>query len=177
MGQLFQSILREPYSHTLRAALISREGTDAILRLIFHVPEPPIVPGTPQTVVTTAPNGAATAQQVQELHYQGVRLVRTLSKFHPDWLASDRSIIQALLCLWVHDIQMSRLQAGNPDSVRNFTFLKLAVKTVIQYCRMVPSDVKPVFDMLAAFTHESFCDFSFLKDFYSSMDNYVLAKP
>ena len=122
MTQLFQSMLREDYCEPLRMALVAPEGTRSILMEMLNVPEPPLQAGVNEAEVA----------RVSELHYQGVRLVRTLSKFHKSWLASNPGIVRALLQLWAFELRMRRLKADSPESVKNFKYLKLIVKTVME---------------------------------------------
>ena len=89
---------------------------------MLNVPEPPLQAGVNEAEVA----------RVSELHYQGVRLVRTLSKFHKSWLASNPGIVRALLQLWAFELRMRRLKADSPESVKNFKYLKLIVKTVME---------------------------------------------
>ncbi|OQR95529.1 phosphatidylinositol kinase (PIK-L3) [Thraustotheca clavata] len=121
---------------------------------------PASAPATPSPY-TTKPQ-----QEALELHYQGLRLVRTLSKMVPNWLAMNNGMIEQLRKLWRSPSRVQRLLSQDRLQIRYHLESKLLVKCLIQYCRANPEDVQVLLDMLTVFLHRTSFDFSFLRAFY-----------
>ncbi|TMW68827.1 hypothetical protein Poli38472_006295 [Pythium oligandrum] len=101
-----------------------------------------------------------------ELQYQGIRLVRSVSKLHPTWLATQPVLIDALRKLWRSPARVARLKAQERLPIRYHAETKLLVKILVAYCRVKPDDVQVLLDLLSAFLHRTAYDFSFLQQFY-----------
>ncbi|DBA02933.1 TPA: hypothetical protein N0F65_005960 [Lagenidium giganteum] len=123
----------------------------------------PSVPSTP-----SASEGPTSKPQLEalELHYQGLRLVRTVSKIHPAWLASQAVIVDCIRKLWRSPARVQRLSAQDRLPIKYHTESKLMVKCLINYSRVKPEDVQVLLDMLSVFLHRMPFDFTFLQDFY-----------
>lgn len=147
-GPLFQAILRMPAAAPLRAALVTPQGTQAIIKTTFSKHDD----GVPSDTVAL-------------LQYRGVQMVSTLARYNIDWLAQNRVVVDCLLVLWRSQPRRERLESDGPNSLRNFQELTMLVKTIMAFCRAVPGDVQPLFALLSAFTMRSSVDFSFLQDF------------
>lgn len=117
---------------------------------------------------STSPSGFASKaqQEALELHYQGLRLVRSISKLHPTWLASQSVIIDCLRKLWRSPARVQRLVAQDRLPIKFHLESKLMIKCLITYCRAKPDDVQVLLDMVSVFLHRTSFDFSFLQDFY-----------
>ncbi|RHY58145.1 hypothetical protein DYB30_004780, partial [Aphanomyces astaci] len=106
-------------------------------------------------------------QEALELHFQGIRVVRSLSKLEPTWLAtSTNGMIDVIRKLWRSPSRVQRLLAQDRLPIRYHLESKLLVKCLIQYCRANPDDVQVLLDMLTVFLHHTSFDFSFLRAFY-----------
>ncbi|KAH9107563.1 hypothetical protein LEN26_014254, partial [Aphanomyces euteiches] len=106
-------------------------------------------------------------QEALELHFQGIRLVRTLCKLEPAWLANtSNGMIECIRKLWRSPSRVQRLFAQDRLPIRYHLESKLLVKCLIQYCRSNPEDVQVLLDMLTVFLHHSSFDFCFLRAFY-----------
>ncbi|KUF75766.1 Phosphatidylinositol kinase (PIK-L3) [Phytophthora nicotianae] len=105
-------------------------------------------------------------QEALELHYQGLRLVRSISKLHPTWLASQTVIIDALRKLWRSSARVQRLVAQDRLPIKFHLESKLLIKCMITYSRAKPEDVQVLLDMVSVFLHRTPFDFSFLQTFY-----------
>ena len=104
-----------------------------------------------------------------ELHFQGLKLVRLLSKLDPDWLKRQPMIVEFLRKLWKNSSRLQRLVSEDKLKLRYREESKLMVKCLIVYCRVNPGDVHVLFELLTVFLQRSLIDFSFLKRFYTSV--------
>ncbi|ETW06733.1 hypothetical protein H310_02900 [Aphanomyces invadans] len=106
-------------------------------------------------------------QEALELHFQGIRLVRSLSKLEPKWLAnSSNGMIDCIRKLWRSPSRVQRLLTQDRLPIRYHLESKLLIKCLIQYCRANPEDVQVLLEMLTVFMHHTSFDFSFLRAFY-----------
>ncbi|KAK1948059.1 Transcription-associated protein 1 [Phytophthora citrophthora] len=112
------------------------------------------------------PFASKAQQEALELHYQGLRLVRSISKLHPTWLASQTVIIDCLRKLWRSSARVQRLVAHDRLPIKFHLESKLLVKCMITYSRAKPEDVQVLLDMVSVFLHRTPFDFSFLQTFY-----------
>lgn len=118
------------------------------------------------STTTVGPFASKTQQEALELHYQGLRLIRSVSKLHPAWLASQTVVIDCLRKLWRSSARVQRLMAQDRLPIKYHLESKLLIKCLITYCRAKPDDVQVLLDMLTVFLHRSSFDFSFLQQFY-----------
>ncbi|KAF0701086.1 Aste57867_8383 [Aphanomyces stellatus] len=123
---------------------------------------------TPTAATTAASNLSTKPQQeALELHFQGIRLVRTLSKLEPMWLANTgNGMIDCIRKLWRSPSRVQRLFAQDRLPIRYHLESKLLIKCLIQYCRANPEDVQVLLDMLTVFLQHTSFDFCFLRAFY-----------
>lgn len=105
-------------------------------------------------------------QDALELHYQGLRLLRTLSKLQPEWLTSQSVIIEWLRKIWRSPARVQRLLAHDRLPIKYHFESKLLIKTLIAYCHVKPEDVQVLLDMVSVFLHRVPFDFGFLQHFY-----------
>lgn len=105
-------------------------------------------------------------QEALELQYQGLRLVRSISKLHPSWLASQAVVIDSLRKLWRSPARVQRLVAQDRLPIKFHLESKLLIKCMITYCRAKPDDVQVLLDMVSVFLQRTSFDFSFLQAFY-----------
>lgn len=101
-----------------------------------------------------------------ELHHQGLRIIRTISKLHRKWLAFQPVLIDCLRKLWRAPARQQRVQSLGNLPIRYHSETKLLVKCFILYCRSKPEDAQALFDILSVFLHQSALDFSFVKRFF-----------
>ncbi|KAL4095775.1 hypothetical protein PRIC1_009146 [Phytophthora ramorum] len=118
------------------------------------------------TAASGGPFVSKVQQEALELHYQGLRLVRSITKLHPEWLASQTVIIDCLRKLWRSSARVQRLVAHDRLPIKFHLESKLLVKCLITYCRAKPDDVQVLLDMVSVFLHRTPFDFSFLQVFY-----------
>ncbi|GMF35265.1 unnamed protein product [Phytophthora fragariaefolia] len=118
------------------------------------------------TAVSGGPFASKAQQEALELHYQGLRLVRSISKLHPTWLASQAVIIDCLRKLWRSTARVQRLVAHDRLPIKFHLESKLLIKCMITYSRAKPEDVQLLLDMVSVFLHRTPFDFSFLQTFY-----------
>ncbi|OQR96405.1 phosphatidylinositol kinase (PIK-L3) [Achlya hypogyna] len=114
----------------------------------------------------SGPYATKAQQEALELHYQGLRLVRTLCKLEPAWLGLGNGMIECLRRLWRSPARVQRLHAQDRLPIRFHMESKLLVKCLMQYSRAKPEDVQVLLDMLPVFLHRTAFDFSFLRAFY-----------
>ncbi|GLD94890.1 hypothetical protein PINS_up003515 [Pythium insidiosum] len=110
-----------------------------------------------------------------ELLHQGLRLVRTVSKLHPAWLATQPVLVETLRQHWRSPARVQRLLlgastddagAGQRLPLRFLLETKLLAMTLVSYCRVRPDDVAVLLELVAAFAHRSPCwDLRKLLDF------------
>ncbi|ETL42257.1 hypothetical protein L916_06859 [Phytophthora nicotianae] len=122
--------------------------------------------GSNSAAVSGGPFASKAQQEALELHYQGLRLVRSISKLHPTWLASQTVIIDALRKLWRSSARVQRLVAQDRLPIKFHLESKLLIKCMITYSRTKPEDVQVLLDMVSVFLHRTPFDFSFLQTFY-----------
>nr|CCA20235.1 phosphatidylinositol kinase (PIKL3) putative [Albugo laibachii Nc14] len=107
-----------------------------------------------------------TQHDALELHHQGLRIIRTISKLHRKWLAFQPVLIDCLRKLWRAPARQQRVQNLGNLPIRYHSETKLLVKCFITYCRSKPEDTQALFDILSVFLHQSALDFSFVKRFF-----------
>lgn len=127
-GPLFLNALRDPMGDPLRAAVV--QATDQIIGSVFEATAPQVAPGSSQAAIKQA---AAAQLKIRELKYQGVRLVRVVSKYRTAWLESS-AIVPHLLALWRAEMtrQRSTRPGEAPPAARHFPELKALAKTLIE---------------------------------------------
>ncbi|KAF1795317.1 Glycosyltransferase, GlcNAc [Phytophthora cactorum] len=127
---------------------------------------PSLVLGSNSAAASGGPFASKAQQEALELHYQGLRLVRSISKLHPTWLASQTVIIDSLRKLWRSSARVQRLVAQDRLPIKFHLESKLLIKCMITYSRAKPEDVQVLLDMVSVFLHRTPFDFSFLQTFY-----------
>ncbi|KAI9907035.1 hypothetical protein PsorP6_003896 [Peronosclerospora sorghi] len=126
-----------------------------------------LVLGNTSSAVSGGPFALKSQQEALELHYQGLRLIRSISKLHPSWLASQTVIIECLRKLWRSPARIQRLLAHDRLPINFHLESKLLIKCFIMYSRLNPGDVQVLLDMVSVFfLHRTPFDFSFLQTFY-----------
>jgi hypothetical protein len=124
---------------------------------------------SPLGISLAGSNGPFTSkahQDALELHYQGLRLVRSLSKLNPEWLTSQTGIVEWLRKIWRSPARVQRLLAQDRLPIKYHFESKLLIKTLMAYCRVKPEDVQILLDMVSVFLHRVPLDFGFLQQFY-----------
>ncbi|KAI9995811.1 hypothetical protein PInf_012879 [Phytophthora infestans] len=122
--------------------------------------------GSNTAATSGGPFASKAQQEALELHYQGLRLVRSISKLHPTWLASQTVIVDALRKLWRSSARVQRLVAQDRLPIKFHLESKLLIKCMITYSRAKPEDAQVLLDMVSVFLHRTPFDFSFLQTFY-----------
>ncbi len=109
---------------------------------------------------------------LQEIVYQGIRMVRTLSRLAPQWLLGVPRVVRFLMGMWTSTEWRNRVHDDSPHTARNAHEFSLLLKILIQYCRTTlitngssttvattfltsPSAgqyIQPLFDLLLAFS-------------------------
>ncbi|UIZ26478.1 hypothetical protein KXD40_001859 [Peronospora effusa] len=125
-----------------------------------------MVLGSSSTAVIGGPFASKTQQEALELHYQGLRLIRSICKLHPSWLASQMLIIDCLRKLWRSPARVQRLMAHDRLPIKFHLESKWLIKCLIIYSRVKQDDVQVLLDMLSVFLHRTPFDFGFLQTFY-----------
>ncbi|KAI9913339.1 hypothetical protein PsorP6_005267 [Peronosclerospora sorghi] len=125
-----------------------------------------LVLGNTSSAVSRGPFALKSQQEAPELHYQGLRLIRSISKLHPSWLASQTVIINCLRKLWRSPARIQRLLAHDRLPIKFHLESKVLIKCFITYSRVNQGDVQVLLDMFSVFLHRTPFDFSFLQTFY-----------
>ncbi|KAJ0401448.1 hypothetical protein ATCC90586_009858 [Pythium insidiosum] len=134
---------------------------------------------TPTAAAAAASAGSAVSPRSQhealELLHQGLRLVRTISKLHPAWLAAQPVLMETLRQHWRSPARVQRLALGSSTDdagagqrlpLRFLLETKLLAMTLVSYCRVRPDDVAVLLELVGAFAHRSPCwDLRKLLDF------------
>jgi hypothetical protein len=79
---LFQCVLKDRETWTLRRALTSDAGVAKLTGLL------------------RGPYADVGSDITNELQYQTLRIIRTLSRFAPAWLSRNRALVEAMTALW-----------------------------------------------------------------------------
>ncbi|TDH64928.1 uncharacterized protein CCR75_008854 [Bremia lactucae] len=122
--------------------------------------------GSNSSPVSGGPFASRAQQEALELQYQGLRMVRSISKNHQSWLATQTVIIECLRKLWRSPARVQRLVAHDRLPIKFHLESKLVIKCMITYSRAKPDDVQVLLDMVSVFLHQTPIDFSFLQLFY-----------
>ncbi|OWZ21835.1 Phosphatidylinositol kinase [Phytophthora megakarya] len=125
-----------------------------------------LVLGNNSSSTSGGPFASKAQQEALELHYQGLRLLRSISKLHPAWLASQTVIIDCLRKLWRSSARVQRLVVHDRLPIKFHLESKLLIKCMITYSRAKPEDMQVLLDMVSVFLHRTPFDFSFLQTFY-----------
>ncbi|GMF16786.1 unnamed protein product [Phytophthora lilii] len=152
-----------------QATYVHRANAQAqakIARAQSHGLAPSLVLGSSSSATSGGPFASKTQQEALELHYQGLRLIRSISKLHPTWLASQSVVIDCLRKLWRSSARVQRLVAHDRLPIKFHLESKLLIKCLITYSRAKPEDVQVLLDMVSVFLHRTPFDFSFLQTFY-----------
>ncbi|KAF4320465.1 hypothetical protein BBI17_002543 [Phytophthora kernoviae] len=98
--------------------------------------------GSSSSLATSGgPFASKTQQEALELHYQGLRLIRSITR-------------------------VQRLVAHDRLPIKFHLESKLLIKCLVTYSRAKPDDVQVLLDMVSVFLHRTSFDFSFLQAFY-----------
>ncbi|KAG6977183.1 hypothetical protein JG688_00000598 [Phytophthora aleatoria] len=174
-SSLFQQLVKLPEAAPLHGVIIGDGGAESVVEATFNAALKINASGTGEVKGGVEVNSAAASggpfaskaqQEALELHYQGLRLVRSISKLHPTWLASQTVIIDSLRKLWRSSARVQRLVAQDRLPIKFHLESKLLIKCMITYSRAKPEDVQVLLDMVSVFLHRTPFDFSFLQTFY-----------
>ncbi|KAF9958937.1 hypothetical protein BGZ72_010618 [Mortierella alpina] len=100
------------------------------------------------------------------VQFHGLTITRTVSKFNPDFISTNRPVLDALLTMWRAPGRLERLQNEDTLSLARLRESQYLVEAFILYLNHNPDDVEVIFEMISIFTQETVIDFSFLKQFY-----------
>ena len=107
-------------------------------------------------------------ERAQELQYQGLRLVRLLSKTEPQLLLRNRAeVVKQVLCMWRDTTRRARLAADSQHFVRNAHEVRLMAKILIMYLRVEPDDIDVYLHLLSAMSLGMHVDMTFVRTFLS----------
>ncbi|KAK5808732.1 hypothetical protein F5H01DRAFT_281683, partial [Linnemannia elongata] len=106
----------------------------------------------------------ADADASVQLH--GLTITRAISKFNPDFIPTNRSVLDALLTMWRAPGRLERLQNEDTLSLAKLRESQYLVEAFVLYLGQNKDDVEVIFEMISIFTQETVIDFSFLKMFY-----------
>ncbi|RLN91504.1 hypothetical protein BBJ28_00006450 [Nothophytophthora sp. Chile5] len=179
-SSLFQQLIKLPEAAPLRAVIIGEGGAESVVEATFAVALKLNAAGVGdlkangevlddskmQAQIQLNAQKAAAQAEALELHYQGLRLVRSISKLHPTWLASQTVVIDCLRKLWRSSARVQRLIAHDRLPIKFHLESKLLIKCLITYSHAKPEDVQVLLDMVSVFLHRTPFDFSFLQTFY-----------
>ncbi|CAI5728702.1 unnamed protein product [Peronospora destructor] len=125
-----------------------------------------MVLGSSSTAVIGGPFASKAQQKALELHYQGLRLIRSICKLHSSWMASQMLMIDCLRKLWRSPARVQRLMTHDRLPIKFHFESKWLIKCLIIYSRVKQDDVQVLLDMLSVFLHRTPFDFGFLQKFY-----------
>ncbi|KAG6974225.1 hypothetical protein JG687_00000453 [Phytophthora cactorum] len=181
-SSLFQQLVKLPEAAPLHGVIIGDGGAESVVEATFNAALKINASGTGEVkgsvevssdakmhnsaAASGGPFASKAQQEALELHYQGLRLVRSISKLHPTWLASQTVIIDSLRKLWRSSARVQRLVAQDRLPIKFHLESKLLIKCMITYSRAKPEDVQVLLDMVSVFLHRTPFDFSFLQTFY-----------
>ncbi|KAI8099099.1 uncharacterized protein BX664DRAFT_310101 [Halteromyces radiatus] len=100
------------------------------------------------------------------LHYQGVLIVRQLVHFDATWLNGQRAVLDCLLQLWRSPTRFERMKKDDQQGVQVTRESLYIAKIFIVYLRNNKDDIDLVFDLVSLFVQESVMDLSFLRSFF-----------
>ncbi|CAI5712891.1 unnamed protein product [Hyaloperonospora brassicae] len=149
-----------------QATYVHRANAQAQAKLARAQSQGSLVLGDSSTAVSSGPFASSAQREALELHYQGLRLIRSISKLHPSWLASQTVIVDCLRKLWRSPARVQRLAAHDRLPIKFHLESKLLIKCLIAYSRVKPEDVQVLLDMVSVFLHRTPFDYSFLQAFY-----------
>ncbi|KAF9581361.1 hypothetical protein BGW38_001654, partial [Lunasporangiospora selenospora] len=99
------------------------------------------------------------------VQFHGLSITQAISKFKPDFIHTNRSVLDALVDLWKSRKRIERLQNEDTLSLARLRESQYLVELFILYLKHNPDDIELIFEMVSIFTHETVIDFSFLKMF------------
>ncbi|KAI7824749.1 FAT domain-containing protein, partial [Gamsiella multidivaricata] len=100
------------------------------------------------------------------VQFHGLTITRAISKFNPDFIPTNRPVLDALLTMWRAPGRLERLQNEDSLSLARLRESQYLVEAFILYLKHNQDDVEVIFEMISIFTQETVIDFSFLKMFY-----------
>lgn len=124
----------------------------------------------PEKLITKTFSDADPAVQ-----FHGLSITRSICKFNPDFISSNRPVLDALLVMWRAPGRVERLQNEDSLSLARLRESQYLVEAFILYLNHKPDDVEVIFEMISIFTQETVIDFSFLKLFY--IDDIAIKAP
>ena len=145
LNKLLHHVLRSPMAHPVRDEV--RRSEDKLIACTLMVD-------------SSNPNH-------NELRFQGIQIVRTVSKFYPDWLSSRPKVLEHLIRIWQAPERWQRLSNEEGLEFEHLMESKSIIKCLLSYARTNPQDHKILFCMLNIFTVRSVVDYSFVKQFYA----------
>ncbi|KAF9357807.1 hypothetical protein BGX26_003026, partial [Mortierella sp. AD094] len=100
------------------------------------------------------------------VQFHGLTITRAISQFNPDFIPTNRPVLDALLTMWRAPGRLERLQSEDSLSLARLRESQYLVEAFILYLKHNQDDVEVTFEMVSIFTQETVIDFSFLKMFY-----------
>ena len=153
LPQLFQFILKSPGASPLRDELRKPEMEEKLMRHTFNIDQ--------------------MNPYKDDMHFQGIAIVRTMCKFYPQFLCERPRILEALVSLWRSNDRKTRLSSEENLELAHLMESKMLVKCLLSYVRQDTIDTAPnskasviLFSMLSIFNVRTVVDYSFLKQFY-----------
>ncbi|KAK3822766.1 MAG: hypothetical protein J3Q66DRAFT_279230 [Benniella sp.] len=115
----------------------------------------------PEKLITKTFNDEDAAVQ-----FHGLTVTRAISKFNPEFIPTNRPVLDALLTMWRAPGRLERLQKEEESSLARLRESQFLVEAFILHLKQNPDDIEVLFEMISIFTQETVIDFSFLKMFY-----------
>ncbi|KAI8605964.1 hypothetical protein EDD21DRAFT_315697 [Dissophora ornata] len=100
------------------------------------------------------------------VQFHGLTITRAISKFNPDFIPTNRPVLDALLTMWRAPGRLERLQNEDSLSLARLRESQYLIEAFILYLKHNQDDIEVIFEMVSIFTQETVIDFSFLKMFY-----------
>ncbi|KAK3258235.1 hypothetical protein CYMTET_32712, partial [Cymbomonas tetramitiformis] len=111
---------------------------------------------------------SSTAYQADDVLFQGVHLVSTMCKVSPEWLKSQRQIVEMLRALWMSKERLAGLK--NEESLASSHLLqsKRLVKCLLTLVQQDRGEVDVLFELLSIFSARTRVDFTFFKEYLAT---------
>ncbi|XP_030767739.1 transcription-associated protein 1 [Sitophilus oryzae] len=106
-----------------------------------------------------------TAQEKNELQFQGIRIISLLIKFDDEWLSTQPDLVEALKQIWCDDAYQMRHKNVEQLEYTHWKEPKLLVKILLHYFCNDPNNIDLLFQLLRATTDRFIPEFQFLRDF------------
>ncbi|CAG8576103.1 11483_t:CDS:10, partial [Acaulospora morrowiae] len=108
------------------------------------------------------------SENLEEIQFQRIVIIREIIKFHPDWWTepTSRPILDCLKRSWSDEGRIERMKHESTLSLSQCRESKYLIEIFISYLKKNPEDIELLFELVTIFSQESVIDYTFLKKFY-----------